>query len=161
MTEARVPRPASALDMIQVPWQDLGYEIVFRPPRTGFRAMTLPAKHRIEVYARLQDDVELLAFDIAHELGHAIDLVYNTAETRRQWMQARGIDPETIWFGCNRCSDYNTPAGDFAETFALMLRGPKYFRSRIAARPSPEQFGTLTSFFPEGFLPASNPSPHQ
>jgi hypothetical protein len=153
MTEARAPRPAVALEMIQVPWQELGYEIVFMPPRPGFRAMTLPAKHRIEVYARPQDDVEMLAFDIAHELGHALDLTYNTAETRRHWMEVRGIDSETAWFGCDRCSDYNTPAGDFAETFALLLRGPKYFRSRIAAPPTSEQAHVLARFFPEGFLP--------
>jgi hypothetical protein len=141
-------RPEAALDLIPISWQGLGYEIVFMPPRAGYRAMTLPSKHRIEVYARPQDDVELLAYDIAHELGHAIDVTYNTTETRRQWMKARGIDPETPWFGCDRCSDYKTPAGDFAETFALLLRGPKYFRSRIAAAPTPEQIPALTLFFP-------------
>jgi hypothetical protein len=100
------------------------------------------------VYARPQDDVDLLAFDIAHELGHAIDVTYNTAETRRQWMKARGIDPNTPWFGCNRCSDYKTPSGDFAETFALLLVGPKYFRGRIAPAPTPDQIPGLTRFFP-------------
>jgi hypothetical protein len=145
--------PESALDLISIPWQELGYQIVFMPPRAGFRAMTLPAQHRIEVYARAQDDLALLAYDIAHEIGHAIDLKYNTAETRKQWMQVRGIDPATPWFGCDRCSDYNTPAGDFAETFALLLRGPKYFRGRIAARPTPEQIPILNHFFPKDLLP--------
>jgi hypothetical protein len=154
MTEARAARPESALELIEIPWQILGFEIVFLPPRPGYRAMTFPAKHRIEVYVRPQDDLNLLAYDIAHELGHAIDVTYNTAETRKQWMLARGIDPDTPWFGCNRCSDYNTPAGDFAETFALMLRGPKYFRSRIAPRPTPEQMSVLSRFFPKDFTPA-------
>jgi hypothetical protein len=154
MTAAGPPRPESALDLIQIPWRELGYEIVFMPPRTGFRAMTLSAKHRIEIYVRSQDEVELLAYDIAHELGHAIDLTYNTAETRKAWMQLRGIDTETAWFGCDRCSDYNTPAGDFAEAFALLLRGPKYFRSRIAALPTPGQIPELTRFFPKDFVPA-------
>ena len=147
-------RPESALELISIPWQELGYEIVFMPPRSGFRAMTLPGQHRIEVYARPQDDVAMLAYDIAHEIGHAIDLKFNTAETRKQWMQMRGIDPSTTWFGCDRCSDYNTPAGDFAETFALLLRGPKYFRGRIAAPPTLEQIPTLTRFFPKDFLPS-------
>ena len=115
--------------------------------------MTLPGQHRIEVYARPEDDVELLAYDIAHELGHAYDVTHNTAETRKRWMQLRGINPTTPWFGCDRCSDYNTPAGDFAETFALLLRGPKYFRSRIAARPTPEQIPALVHFFPKEFCP--------
>ena len=150
---ARAARPESALDLIHVPWQQLGYEIIFMAPRAGFRAMTIPAKHRIEIYARPEDDLELLAYDIAHELGHAIDLTYNTAETRMEWMRLRGIDPATTWFGCDRCSDYNTPSGDFAETFALLLRGPKYFRSRIAALPTPEQIPALARLFPKEFLP--------
>jgi hypothetical protein len=145
--------PEAVLDLIQIPWQGLGYEIVFMPPRPGFRAMTLPAKHRIEVYARPQDDQALQAYDIAHELGHAIDMTFNTAETRKQWMQVRGIDPETPWFGCDRCSDYNTPAGDFAETFAFLLYGPKYYRGRIAPPPPPEMRAALTRFFPKDFLP--------
>ena len=92
-------------------------------------------------------------FTLAHELGHAIDLTYNTAETRMEWMRLRRIDPATTWFGCDRCSDYNTPSGDFAETFALLLRGPKYFRSRIAALPTPEQIPALARLFPKEFLP--------
>lgn len=148
------PRPESALSLIPIPWQKLGYEIVFMSPRPGFRAMTLPAKRRIEVYARPQDDLDLLAYDIAHEIGHAIDVTYNTAETRRRWMTLRGIDSKTKWFGCDRCSDYNTPAGDFAETFALLLCGPKYFRSRIAPPPTPDQMPSLAGFFPKDFLPA-------
>src|SRR5262249_55969779 len=63
-------RPQSALMLITIPWQELGYEIVFMPPQAGYRAMTFPAKHRIEIYARPQDDLDMLAYDIAHELGH-------------------------------------------------------------------------------------------
>ena len=151
---ARPLQPESALGLLQIPWKQLGYQIVFMPPRAGFRAMTLPAKHRIEVYARPQDDLDLLAYDIAHELGHAIDVTYNTTATRRQWMQLRGIQAGTAWFGCDRCSDYNTPAGDFAETFALMLCGPKYFRGRIAEKPTPEQVSALAQLLPKQFLPS-------
>lgn len=154
-TTAARPRPESALEMIQIPWKKLGYEIVFMPPRTGYRAMTFPAKRRIEVYARPQDDLELLAYDIAHEIGHAIDVTYNTAEKRKAWMQVRGISGATRWFGCDRCSDYNTPAGDFAETYALLLFGPKYFRSRISAPPMPEVIRALSDFFPKDFLPTT------
>ena len=147
-------RPESALDLISIQWQKLGYEIVFMPARPGFRAMTFPSRHRIEVYARSQDNLDLLAYDIAHEIGHAIDVTYNTAETRKHWMESRGIDPATIWFGCDRCSDYSTPAGDFAETFAMYLCGPKYFRGRIASRPTPEEMVILAQFFPKDLLPS-------
>jgi hypothetical protein len=153
MTGAASPSPESALELIPIAWQGLGFEIVFMPPRPGFRAMTLPSKHRIEVYARPQDDLQLLAYDIAHEIGHAIDVTYNTTETRRQWMLARGIDPKTQWFGCDRCSDYNTPAGDFAETYAFLLRGPKYFRGKIAPPPTADQIQQLSALIPKGFLP--------
>jgi hypothetical protein len=102
----------------------------------------------IEVYARPADDVQTLASDIAHELGHAIDLTYNTAASRADWKRARGIDPATPWFGCNRCSDYSTPAGDFAETFSLLLLSPGNFRGRIAPRPTAEQIPILKQFFP-------------
>src|SRR5688572_2999630 len=129
-------RREAALALIPVPWQELDYEIVFLAPRPGFRAMTIPGKRRIEIYLRPQDDIRQVAFDIAHELGHAIDIVHNTEETRRKWMVARGLDPATVWFGCSRCSDYNTPSGDFAETFALLLLGPEDFRGRIAPRPT-------------------------
>jgi hypothetical protein len=71
----------------------------------------------------------------------------NTPEARENWKQSRGIDAATPWFGCNRCSDYNTPAGDFAETFALMLLGPQYFSGRIAPPPSNEQLQSLRPFF--------------
>jgi hypothetical protein len=152
ITAAEPLRPETALSLLPIPWQRLGYEIVFMPPRVGFRAMTFPMKHRIEIYARPQDELDLLAYDIAHELGHAIDLTHNTAKTRREWMQARGIAADTAWFGCDRCSDYNTPAGDFAETFALILTGPKYFRSRIAPRPTPEEVALLLKFFPKDLL---------
>src|SRR5215831_11716630 len=85
-------RQQAALAMIPFPWQRLKYDIVFLQPRLGVRAMTFPKEHRIEIYARPQDDIHLLAYDIAHELGHAVDMTYNTNETRRKWMELRGID---------------------------------------------------------------------
>lgn len=141
------PRQQAALALIPFHWQQLKYDIVFLGPRPGIRAMTFSDEHRIEIYARPQDDVRLLAYDIAHELGHAIDMTYNTHETRKRWMQLRGIDPATPWFGCDRCTDFATPAGDFAETFALILFGPKEFRGRIAPPPTAKQIPALVSFF--------------
>jgi hypothetical protein len=140
-------REQAALAMIHFPWQQLNYKIVFLSPRPGLRAMTFPAHHRIEVYARPNDSVSLMAYDIAHELGHAIDATYNTSETRKNWMKLRGIDPSTPWFGCNACSDFETPAGDFAETFALLMLGPEDFQGRIAPPPTPQQISRLQAFF--------------
>src|SRR5437879_13554146 len=80
-------REKAALALIEFPWQQLQYDIVFMAPRHGVRAMTIPSEHRIEIYARPDDDAQLLAYDIAHELGHAIDMTFNTGETRKKWMK--------------------------------------------------------------------------
>ena len=143
-----VAREKAALALIEFPWQELQYDIVFMAPRRGVRAMTFTGEHRIEIYVRPEDDTHLLAYDIAHELGHAIDMTLNTAEIREKWMKARGIDPATPWFGCSGCSDFNTPAGDFAETFAFFLLGPGHFAGCIAPSPPVNQILTLAPFFP-------------
>jgi hypothetical protein len=147
-------RNEAAMALIEIPWQQLKYDIVFLPARRGFRAMTFSQEHKIEIYARPDDDSLRLARTIAHELGHAIDLTYNTTKSRKKWKQLRGIDASTPWFGCNRCSDHNTPAGDFAETFALLLFGPDGFSARIAPPPTADQIPELAAFFPKGFIPA-------
>jgi hypothetical protein len=141
-------RQEQVLALIPFNWQQLKYDIVFLAPRPGVRAMTFSGEHRIEVYARPQDDVRLIAYDIAHEIGHAIDLTYNTDEMRKKWMELRGIDPATPWFGCDRCSDYATPSGDFAETFAAVVFGTKNFKGRIAPAPTSAQIPAMMSFFP-------------
>jgi hypothetical protein len=152
-------RNDEALALVSFPWQQLKYDIVFLAPKHGVRAMIFPRAHRIEVYARPTDDSHQVAYDIAHELGHAIDITFNTAETRKQWMEARGINPKTPWFGCNGCTDFNTPAGDFAETFAFLLLGPGNFSGKIASAPTDEQVAPLKTFFAaELQLPSVNPT---
>jgi hypothetical protein len=140
-------RNAAALALIPFAWQQLRYDIVFRPPHQGIRAMIFERERKIEVYARPADDARRIAYDIAHELGHAIDFTFNTEETRRQWMALRRIAPSTPWFGCNQCTDFETPAGDFAETFALLLLGPGHFNGRIASPPTENEITALKSFF--------------
>ena len=143
----------AALSLITIPWRQLNYNLVFMAPRHGYRAMTFPSDRRIEIYLRPSDTPRMVAYDIAHELGHAIDLTFNTQTSRQKWMQMRGIDPSTPWFGCDACSDGRTPAGDFAETFAFLLLGPGHFTSRIAPPPAADQIRGLSVFFPKAFLP--------
>lgn len=139
-------RRNAVLALIDYPWKELGYKIEFLGPRPGYRAMTISDKRRIEVYVRPSDSVQSQAFDLAHEIGHAFDLQRNNAERRRKWRQLRGIDPGTPWFGCNRCPDYATPAGDFAETFAFLLLGPGNYHSRLGQPPTPAQITGLAEF---------------
>jgi hypothetical protein len=134
------------LGLIRFPWKKLGYEIAFMGPRPGYRAMTISEQRRIEIYNRPGDTPLLTAYDLAHELGHAVDLDNNTPERRTRWRELRGIDPEAAWFGCSRCPDYNTPAGDFAETFAFLLLGPGNYHSRMALPPAKDQISALAAF---------------
>lgn len=149
---ATSPDPASerfrkeVLTLIRFPYKKLGYEIAFMGPRPGYRAMTISDKRRIEIYNRPGDSPLVTAYDLAHELGHAVDLDSNNAERRNRWRELRGIDPEAAWFGCNRCPDYNTPAGDFAETFAFLLLGPGNYHSRMALPPTNDQISALAAF---------------
>jgi hypothetical protein len=149
---AASPDPASerlrreVLALIRFPWKKLGYEIAFMGPRPGYRAMTIADKRRIEIYNRPGDSRLVTAYDLAHELGHAVDLDNNTPERRSRWRELRGINPEAAWFGCNRCPDYNTPAGDFAETFAFLLLGPGNYHSRMALPPTSDQISELAAF---------------
>src|SRR5689334_19016743 len=51
----------------------------------------------------------------------------------------------------NKCSDFSSPAGDFAETFAVLQVGDEYFSGRIAPRPTDKDVPALIKFF--SFLP--------
>jgi hypothetical protein len=139
-------RKQAVLALIRYPWEDLGFSIVFMGSRLGYRAMTLTARRRIEVYARPGDGLIQQAYDLAHELGHAYDLKNNNEERRLKWRELRGIDSSIPWFGCDACPDYATPAGDFAETFAFLLLGPGNFHSVMAPVPTASRIPELAAF---------------
>ena len=133
--------------LIGYPWQKLGYEIAFLPGQAGFWGNTFTTTHRIEIYVRPDESVPVLAHFVAHEIGHAVDATWGTASRRQEWLRGRGIDPNTAWFGCSGCTDYQTPAGDFAETFAYWQTGPVRFLSRMAPAPSADQLAQLAPLF--------------
>jgi len=139
-------RKHAVLELIDYPWEALGFDIVFLNSRPGYRAMTLSERQRIEIYIRQGDDLMLQAYDLAHELGHAYDLKYNDDARRRKWLALRGIGASTPWFGCDACPDYGTPAGDFAETFAFLLLGPGNFHSTLSPQPREDQMLELAAF---------------
>jgi len=143
------PRDAAgstALAMIHFPWEDLGFKVSFHDRRPGYRALTLVDRHQIEVYVKSEDPPSALAFDLAHEFGHVFDLKYNDTVRKKRWMELRGINPAMPWYGCSACSDYATPAGDFAETFAYLLLGPGSYHSKLAPPPSAEMIRELAEF---------------
>jgi hypothetical protein len=142
-TQAQV---AAAMARITYPWRQLGYRIVFRGPQPGIEGRTSPrSMATIEIYVRPDESVDNLAHVIAHEIGHAVDLVYGNDQRRSAWLQLRGITPRP-WFTCSMCDDFSAPAGDFAETFAYWQLGD-HSRSRLAPPPSPPQLAQLTPLF--------------
>ena len=127
-----------ALNLVTYPWRTTlpGWHIVFLPERTGYLAMTFRLDRRIEVYVRADRSPEALAHDIAHELGHAVDVTYNNDESRALYRSLRAVPATSPWWACNSCTDLQTLAGDFAETFAL-LAAPSYrFYGQLASAPT-------------------------
>ncbi len=148
-------RGQAALELVRYPWPELGYQIVFLPARRGYRAMTFPDRRRIEVYVRRSDSLTRTAFDLAHELGHAVDVSYLSDEERARWRALRGIEPRRRWYGCSRCDDLSTPAGDFAEVFAYWrVRRADYFAGRLGPLPSAVELRQLDAFMQPSPLPA-------
>jgi hypothetical protein len=130
----------AALASIAYPWRQLlpGWTISFRPSRGGFLGMTFRPERRIEIYVRLDRPVNAVAHDIAHELGHAIDVTHLNDERRARYLELRGLKADTAWWACNSCRDLKTGAGDFAETFAWWT-APRYrFYGVLAPAPSDE-----------------------
>jgi hypothetical protein len=141
------PIGAAALAQISYPWQELGYQIAFLGPRPDLMGQTIFDAHRIEIYLRNGESQLMVAHVIAHEIGHAADVAYNTSERRQQWLKLRGASTSQPWFGCGSCDDFSSPAGDYAETFSFWQVGPNADFSHLAPPPSPDQLKQLIPLF--------------
>ena len=139
----------AALALIPLPWEEIGFRIKFMGARSGYRAGTFPHEKLIEVYVRQELSLDEIARDIAHELGHAFDWERNNASVRATYKQVRGYgDRPGGWFACSGCTDFATPAGDFAETFAYWALGARLeHRGVIVPAPTPEQLALLEPLF--------------
>ena len=125
-----------------------GWTIQFKGSRAGYLGLTLVKERRVEVYIRSGRSVQGIAHDLAHELGHAIDVTYNGNEERNVYLANRGLDEATPWWTCNSCGDLQVGAGDFAETFAILV-GPKFkFYSEVGPRPTAEQLTAIMAGLP-------------
>ncbi|HWH30690.1 MAG TPA: hypothetical protein VNU26_17335 [Mycobacteriales bacterium] len=143
-------RGAAALASLGSAAQGSGFRVEFAAARSGYLGLAHLDRRVVEVFVRdcgAQSD-ELLRHVIAHELGHAYDTVRMTEATRAAWQAARGIPASVPWYGCSGCTDFATPAGDFAEVYAQWLRGASSNRSELAGSPGPAQLQSLaTQFF--------------
>ena len=141
----------AALAMLDYPWRDLGWTIQFLPGRPGYLGLARGPKQRIEIYVRPEHDAYDVAHTLAHELGHAVDLTYGSTYRRREYRRLRGLAMEGEWFGCDSCTDYATPAGDFAEVFEYWLLGGGDYRSQMAGPPDEATLARLRHLLEEPF----------
>ena len=126
-----------------------GFEVVFAPARPGYLGLTHLDARRIEVFVRTCDrqSSELLRHVLAHEVGHAHDTVLMSSTQRAAWLVARGIPAGTPWYGCSGCTDFATPAGDFAEVYAQWSRDATTNRSQLAGDVPATQLAALAARF--------------
>lgn len=133
-----------ALLAMEYPWRAEfpDWEVVFLGPRSGIRALTYPLDKRIEIFIRESDTVSSLHRVFAHELGHVIDVEFNTDADRQRWRDQRGIASSVPWWPNAEAPDFATGAGDFAEAFAVWHSGVTT-RSTVGAQPSSSDIALL------------------
>lgn len=134
---------AAAEALLPFDWQTVlpGWTIDYRGPDSEFRGLTYPYKKSIELYVRSDDTASSLAGILAHEIGHAIDVTHLSDDDRAQWQDTRGIDDHQ-WWPDAYASDFETGAGDFAESFAFWaVQDPS--SSQIAHEPTTSQLTAL------------------
>ena len=130
-------------------WKSSGYPVRFSGPREGYYGEVRHEEPVVEVYVRscARESDELLRHVIAHEFGHARDLTAMDDTLRAAYMEARGLPAGTPWFGCSGCTDFETPAGDFAETYGQWLRGGTNSKSRLARPAAEAELANLAARF--------------
>jgi hypothetical protein len=129
-----------ALEQIGYPWQERlpDWTVTFLPGRAGLLGGTWTYERRIEIYVRATQSVEDVAFTLAHELGHAVDVTHFGEDERHAWLAARALHPDTPWWVESGATDFGSGAGDWAEAFAIhLLGGPGH--SRLAGQPDAAQ----------------------
>lgn len=144
----------AALEMIDYPVDSLGWEVRFLPGRAGVLGLAIGPKRRIEIYVRAEHGVSDVAHTLAHEIGHAVDLNYGTDYRRQEYRRLRGFSPDSKWFGCDECTDYATPAGDFAEVFEYWLLGWGDYRSQLAGPPDETTLEYISTLFVRPYYPS-------
>jgi hypothetical protein len=126
-----------------------GFAVEFAAARSDYLGLAHLQRRVVEIFVRdcgAQSD-ELLRHVVAHELGHAYDTARLSDGAREAWKAARGIPASLPWYGCSGCTDFATPAGDFAEVYAQWLRGAGRNRSQLADAPGPTELSRLAVQF--------------
>lgn len=123
-----------------------GWRIVFAVYRGSWQGLADTGTRQVTVWVRPTDTVARVQVTVAHELGHVLDYTTLTDADRQRYLAMRGrSDCRDPWYPRNGTSDYASPAGDFAEVYALWRGGRGDFRSRFA--PAPADLGPFVRFF--------------
>jgi hypothetical protein len=120
--------------LITVSPAQLGYKLRVAGPVAGLGGQTDNATRTITLYVAPDDTPNVVAHDLAHEIGHAFDARRLTPAQRAAYLRVRGA-PAAEWLPGSRATDYRSGAGDFAEVFALCHAPSPVYRSRLADRP--------------------------
>jgi hypothetical protein len=161
-------RAWAALDALDYPWRELGYDIRFEQHSGGgLLGVTDPASKQITVFVRNDQSDQSLRVTVAHEIAHALDFETGDRAQRAEYLRLRGVPADTPWFPCDGCSDFSSGAGDWAEVFALWLAGPGDFQSQVAGPPSDEGLRRIARLFappsarraPAAPPPSAEPTP--
>jgi hypothetical protein len=126
---------ARARALTSVSPEQLGYRLRIAGPLTGVRGRTDTAGRTITLFVAPGTTPHRVAHDLAHEVGHAYDVLRLNAARRAAYLRARGV-PAAAWWADPEANDYRSGAGDFAEVFALCHATSPEFRSRLATRPA-------------------------
>ena len=134
----------AAIAEITYPWQELlpEWTIQFVPGSTKVAGYTWSSDRHIEVFVRPGDDASSLARVLAHELGHAVDVTFNTGDDRREWLAQRKVSSDAWWPAAGQ-ADFSAGAGDFAEAFAYWQLRDTEVRSEISGVPTTADLALL------------------
>lgn len=128
---------ARALELIDYPWQRLGYSVTFAGPKAGLLGKANCDTHQITVFVRPAQTVRQVAFVTAFELGHAVDCGTMNDQRRAEWAAIRGFAPGWTWFPSCMCTEDSFGSGDISMVFATWLvpNGGYGWRSKLAPPP--------------------------
>lgn len=128
------PTPESFI-LIDIPSTIPGWTIIWSDTSPGATAMTYRDSRTIIMSnGDLGPDPARRARVLGHEIGHAIDFSRLDEDQRNQWMIMRALTG--AWYGCWGCTDFGTPAGDWAEAVGHTITGGlDPWRSRLGPPP--------------------------
>jgi hypothetical protein len=140
---------AVALSKVKLDWRPAGWMIEFRCGIEGYLGMSFEAPKKIFVWIRPEHSSAQVAGTLVHEFAHVFDWLYMTDEMHAEWLRARNLPADTLWFpSCRGCSDYIFGAGDFAESVARTFQGPGIeFRGKLGPPPNEEQQQLIRRWF--------------